>query len=109
MKARVSFSLDLAQICPEAISDDGLNMDAVHKVVTQHLINPARKTHKDALHAFKRDGSLDADLKVIKMTECVRAMMTTLMCQANMAVERLPNDYPISKDLPFEGGDPEPT
>lgn len=74
----------------------------VEDVVTRMFINEARRASKEQLHAIRRDQTMDADVKVIKMSEQIRKMMITLMAQANMTVTRISDDTVISTELPFE-------
>jgi hypothetical protein len=96
MKARVSFDLDLAQIAPEASLED------LQEVVTALLLAPARKTHKEALQAQRRDQTLEGVAKTAAMTRHIHGMMLTLMAEVNCRVDPLPNDAPIETELPFE-------
>lgn len=102
-KFKVSFNLDLTQIAPEALMGPGnVASSVVEDVVTTMFINEARKAAKDELHRIRRDQTMDADVKVIKMSEQIRKMMITLMAQANMTVEPIGDDVEISTELPFE-------
>ena len=102
-KFKVAFNLDLSQIAPEALMGPGeVPLETVEDVVTTMFINEARRAAKDKLHEIRRDQSMDADVKVIKMSEQIRKMMITLMAQANMSVERISDNVEISTELPFE-------
>jgi len=74
----------------------------VQEVVTKMLINEARRAAKEELHRIRRDQTMDADVKVIKMSEQIRKMMITLMAQANMTVKQISSNTHISTELPFE-------
>jgi hypothetical protein len=102
-KFKVSFNLDLTQIAPEMLmGPTPVGTDVVEDVVTRMFINEARRAAKDELHRIRRDQAMDADVKVIKMSEQIRKMMITLMAQANMSVEAIGDDVEISTELPFE-------
>jgi hypothetical protein len=102
-KFKVEFNLDLTQIAPEAVEETGeISLAAVSQTVSKMLLQQARKAAKDRMHQIRRDPNLDADVKVIQMSEQVRNMMLTLMAEANLKVERLCDEVEILTELPFE-------
>jgi hypothetical protein len=102
-KVKVSFNLDLSQIAPEVLLDASVSLnEGTQEAVTKLLLRGARKTAKDELRKLHRDAVIDADVKVIKTAELMRKIMFTLMAEANMEVEELPESTEIQTQLPFE-------
>lgn len=95
MKARITFDIDFEQLGADDLA-------VATAVVQSQLINAARAYHKNGIQAARLNGDLSEEAKAVKLAEGVRSMMLTLMAQANMAVEALPDDAPISTELPFE-------
>jgi hypothetical protein len=90
---RVSFLLDTSQL--------GLGEDIAQGIV-KGLLAPARLTHKSAIQAARLDGEVPADEKMARIAEGVRGMMLSLMAEANLTIEPMPDDTAVAMELPFE-------
>lgn len=101
-KFRVAFDVDLTNIAPE-LSVGSEDVEAtVSNMVSEMLLSQARAHAREELHKVRKDTSIDSDVKVLKMGEQLRKIMLTLMAEANLKIQPLPNDVVIHRELPFE-------
>lgn len=95
-KYRVSFDLDIEGIKPEDVTENGV------RAAMKRLLNSARAHEKTTLHGIRTSSNLSEDEKAIAMAGCLRGIMASLMAQANLSVESLPDDTHIETRQPFE-------
>lgn len=96
MKAKVTFDLDLSDM--DILSTQAAAEECVQTV----LLSAARAQHLQKLQEVRKDTSEDDDVRTIKMAELLKQIKITLIAEANISVEALPDDYPIKTELPFE-------
>lgn len=95
---RVSFNLKIEGISSEDVTENGLT------AAITRLLESARANEKAKLHGIRTSSNLGQDDKAIAMAGCLRGIMLSLMAQANLSVEPLPDDVHIETQLPFERG-----
>lgn len=98
-KFTISFNVDLADVSPEYAGK--FTDEIVAKVIKEALINPARANARDQIKATPQM-DMDSDIKSIRMAAHLRHIMLTIMAEANMSIEPLDADHPVSKLLPCE-------
>lgn len=101
-KYRVSFDLDLGAIAPEPFEGSVNGVDAATEVVSTMLL---RNTRLETLVEFRKvqtDPTTSRDEKAERQAMLLRKVMLTLMAEANLAVEKLPDNAVIQTELPFE-------
>lgn len=101
-KFRIVMDMDFAELAPEDLAEAAGDVNVIKDVVTKTLIQGARAQAKRDLHTIRRDASMDDDVRAIRMAEQLRKIMATMMAEANLSVETLPESTPISTKLPFE-------
>jgi hypothetical protein len=101
-KFRVTMDMDFSQLAPDALCADGSQVENIRNAFKAMVLNNARAQAKDELHRIRMEPAMSADVKTIRMSEQLRAMMTTLMAEANLSVVPLSDATPIQTELPFE-------
>lgn len=91
MKARVSFVLDTS-----SIADLEPSVEEVRALVMKEVVLPARVAGMNAAKACRGD-PLDP-----RAVQAIRAMMVTLLVEANLVVEEVGDDTPFTTALPHE-------
>jgi len=94
-KFRITFDVDTTAMLPEA------TLVGIEEFVTRALIRSARARQKQTFDAAKASDLPDGD-KAAAMAQPMRDMMLTLMAEANLRVETLPDDAYVEMELPFE-------
>lgn len=101
-KFNVSFNVDLSHIAPDLGHGSEVTEGEVSETITKLLLGSARRQATEELHKVRKDACLDNDVKAIRMAEHLRKIMLTLMAEANLKIEAMPEDTAVQTELPFE-------
>jgi hypothetical protein len=101
-KYRVSFDLDLGAVAPEPFEGVVDNDEIAANVVSTMLLKQTRLESLAAFRGLQRETGLSQDEKAERQAVLLKKVMLTLMAEANLSVEKLPDNTEIQTELPFE-------
>lgn len=98
-KFRVSFDVDLGHIEPEVFAGSE-DPNASAETVLNKFLEDTRKQSLLELRKLQQRKDLPVEEQRALMVQCLRRSMLTLQAQANLKLDRLPDDTVIPTDLP---------
>ena len=94
--------LDFGELAPETLNGDAGDTERVEEAFKAMILSQARARSIKELHDIRKDVDMDEDVRTIRMAEKLLKIKATLMAEANLKVEKLPETARIGTELPFE-------